>query len=194
MKVIWLLEALKLPYERIDVGGPFGQTKTPEYLAMNPTSLVPTLDDDGFVLWESNAILRYICHRYAPDNALFPAEPHARATIDHWMDFQQTTLNRPQSIIFQGLVRTPPEQRDNVAIAAAVTEATKPWTIIDAALANAPFIAGETLTLADMVFGPHVHRWFVMPIERAALPHLRQWYERLLALPLYATYIARPLV
>jgi glutathione S-transferase len=194
MKVIWLLEELQHPYERIDVGGPFGQTKTAEYLAMNPTSLVPTLDDNGFILWESNAILRYICQSYATVSDLFPPEPRARAVIDHWMDFQQTTLNRPQSVIFQGLVRTPPEQRDNDAILAAVGEATKPWSIIDKAVASQAFITGKHLTLADIVFGVHVHRWFNMPIERPELGNLRQWYDRLLALPIYAEHIAQPLV
>jgi len=194
MKVIWLLEELQHPYERIDVGGPFGQTKTAEYLAMNPTSLVPTLDDNGFILWESNAILRYICQSYATMSSLFPPEPRSRAVIDHWMEFQQTTLNRPQSVIFQGLVRTPPEQRDNNAILAAVAEATKPWSIIDRALASHPFITGKELTLADIVFGVHVHRWFNMPIERPELPNLREWYDRLLALPIYAEHVARPLV
>jgi glutathione S-transferase len=194
MKVIWLLEDLQHPYERIDVGGPFGKTQTPEYLTMNPTSLVPTLDDDGFILWESNAICRYLCQRYAPTSKLFPPEARARAVVDHWMDFQQTTLNRPQSIVFQGLVRTPPEQRDEAAIAAAVTEAARPWSIVDAALAHGRFIAGDTLTLADIVFGVHVHRWFVMPIARPELAHLRRWYDDLLTLPVYAAHIARPLV
>jgi glutathione S-transferase len=194
MKVIWLLEELKRPYERIDVGGPFGKTNTPEYLAMNPTSLVPTLDDNGFILWESNAILRYICQSYATASNLFPPEPRQRGVIDHWMDFQQTTLNRPQSVIFQGLVRTPPDQRDNDAIAAAVVEASKPWSIVDKALAGGKFITGQTLTLADIVFGVHVHRWFTMPIERPNLGNLQQWYEDLLKLPVYAEHIARPLV
>jgi len=194
MKVMWLLEELKLPYERIDVGGPFGQTHTPEYLAMNPNALVPTLDDDGFILWESNAILRYLCSAYAPDSALFPAAHRPRAVIDHWMDFQQTTLNAPQGLIFVGLIRTPPEQRDAKAIATAVIQAAKPWSIIDTALSTHSFIAGDALTLADIVFGVHVHRWFNLPIDRPDLAHLRAWYDRLLTLPTYAKHVAIPLV
>jgi glutathione S-transferase len=194
MKVIWLLEELKLPYERLDVGGPFGKTDTPEYRAMNPTGLVPTLDDGGFILWESNAILRYIIAAYAPDHPVFPADTKTRANIDHWMDFQQTTLNRPQTVIFLGMVRTKPEDRDNAAIARAVGEAGRAWAIIDAALAGHPFIAGAHLTLADMVFGMHVHRWFVMPIDRPALPHLRAWYDHLMTLPIFAEHCAIALV
>src|SRR4029077_18656579 len=94
MKVIWALEELQLPYERIDVGGSFGKTDTAEYRAMNPTSLVPTLQEDDFTLWESNAICRYLCHAHAPHSRLWPQEPHTRANIDRWMDAQQTLLNR----------------------------------------------------------------------------------------------------
>jgi len=193
-KVIWLLEELKLPYERIDVGGPFGQTDTPAYRAMNPTGLVPTLEDDGFTLWESNAILRYLCAAYAPDHPVFPADPKTRAVIDHWMDFQQTTLNRPQGIIFLGMVRTRPEDRNMAAITSAIGEAGRAWGILDAALATTPFIAGARMTLADMTYGMHAHRWFVMPIERPELPHLRAWYERLLGMPIFAKYCAIELV
>jgi glutathione S-transferase len=194
MKVIWLLEDLKIPYERIDVGGPFGRTQTPEYLAMNPMALVPTLDDDGFVLWESNAILRYLCQTRAPQSALFGPDAKARALIDHWMDFQQTTLNRPQSVLFVGYVRTQADQRDAKALDSALIEASKPWSIVDAALAQTPFISSPVLTLADIAFGVHVHRWFNLPIERPNLHHLRAWYDRLLALPIYDKHIARPMV
>ncbi|MGH7154251.1 MAG: glutathione S-transferase, partial [Acetobacteraceae bacterium] len=104
MKVIWLLEELKLPYERIDVGGPFGKTDTPEYRAMNPTGLVPTLQEDDFILWESNAIMRYICNVYAPETPLWPRDPHTRANADRWLDAQQTLLNHPQGTVFVNLV------------------------------------------------------------------------------------------
>src|SRR5580700_11170286 len=95
MKVIWLLEELNLPYDRIDVGGAFGKTDTPEYRAMNPTGLVPTLQEGTFTLWESNAILRYLGTVHAGGGPLWPAEPHVRAQVDHWMDAQLTLMNRP---------------------------------------------------------------------------------------------------
>ncbi|MBV8615349.1 MAG: glutathione S-transferase N-terminal domain-containing protein, partial [Acetobacteraceae bacterium] len=156
MKVIWLLEELHLPYERMDVGGPFGKTNTPEYRAMNPTGLVPTWEEDGFSLWESNAILRYLCAAHAPDSALFPRAPRRRADIDRWMDAQQTVLNRPQGVLFIGLIRTPPEKRDQAAITQAIGEAASAWGLIGAELGKHPFICGDTLTLADMCWGVHV--------------------------------------
>lgn len=193
-KVIWTLEELRLPYERIDVGGPFGRTDTAEYRAMNPTGLVPTLQEDDFILWESNAIARYLCHAYAPSSPLWPREPRARANIDHWMDAQQTVLNRPATVVFLGLVRTAPEQRDNAAIAKAVVEMARAYAMLETPLARHPFIAGDHLTLADIAWGVHVHRWFTMEIDRPAMVHLRAWYDRLLGMPIYQRYMAGPLV
>jgi glutathione S-transferase len=192
MKVLWVLEELRLPYERIDVGGPFGKTDTAEYRAMNPNGLVPTLQENGFTMWESNAILRYLCSAYAPDSPLWPKDLRARGNVDRWMDYQQTALNAPQGVVFVGLVRTPPDKRDMAAISAAAQQAGRIWSIVDAELAKHPFVAGKALTLADMAFGPHVHRWYVMPVERPETPHLRAWYDRLLALPIYARHIAVP--
>ena len=194
MKVIWTLEELRLPYERIDVGGPFGKTDTPEYRAMNPTGLVPTLQEDDFTLWESNAIVRYICNVHAPDTTLWPRDQRARAIVDHWMDAQQTVQNRPASTIFLGLVRTPPEKRDNAAIDQAIIDAARAYGMIAEKLAKTPYICGDTLTLADIVWGIHVHRWFVMDFKRPEVPALREWYDRLLSLPIYKEHIARPLV
>src|ERR1700679_3877622 len=141
MKVLWALGELGLAFERIDVGGAFGKTHTAEYRAMNPTGLVPTLQEDGFTLWESNAIVRYLGQVHASGSALWPADPHARANVDHWMDAQQTVLNRPMSGVFWGLVRTPADQRDLKAVAAAITEATRAWQMIEAKLDRHDFIA-----------------------------------------------------
>ncbi|HET6233806.1 MAG TPA: glutathione S-transferase family protein [Acetobacteraceae bacterium] len=194
MKVIWLLEELNLPYDRIDVGGSFGKTDTPEYHAMNPTGLVPTLQEDLFTLWESNSILRYLCTEYAPDSLLWPQQPRARANIDRWMDAQQTVLNRPMSAVFWGLVRTPPEKRDAAAIKAAITETARVWSMVSAQLAHHPFLAGDELTLADFPWGPHLHRWFNMAFDRPDVPYLRAWYDRLLERPAYKEYLAGPVV
>lgn len=194
MKVIWLLEELNLPYDRIDVGGSFGKTDSREYRAMNPTGLVPTLQEDHFTLWESNAILRYICEAHAPDHVFWPKNPRKRANIDRWMDAQQTLLNRPMAVVFWGLVRTPPEKRDMAAIQAAVADTARVWNMVSAQLEHHPYLAGDDLTLADMPWGPHLHRWFSMDFDRPDVPHLRGWYDRLLERQPYKDHLAGPLV
>ncbi len=196
MKVIWLLEELGLPHERRDVGGPFGGTATPEYRAMQPLGLVPALEEEGgFTLFESNAILRYLCNAHAPATPLYPSEPRPRAQVEAWMDFQQTALTRPASVVFQGLVRTPPAQRNQAAIATGIKDTAAVWAILDARLARHPYVAGEALTLADLSFGPHLHRWFRMDFEgRPAAPNLQAWYDRLLTRPAYKENCAGQLV
>ena len=179
MKVLWGLAELGLPFERIDVGGAFGKTDTAQYRGMNPTGLVPTLQEGDFTLWESNAILRYL----ARDNAaLWPTDARARATIDHWMDAQQTVLNRPMSQVFWGLVRTAPDKRDLNAVAAAIEDTAKAWQLIEAALSRHDYIAGPAFTLCDIPWGVHAHRWFGMDylgLTRPDMPSLQAWYDRL---------------
>ena len=193
MKVIWLLEELNLPYERIDAGGAFGKTDSPEYRAMNPTGLVPTLQEGDFVLWESNAIVRYLASAHAGDSPLWPHDVRARGSIDRWMDCQQTHLSRPQSILFWGLVRTPPEKRDQAAIRQAIADAGRAYALLESSLTRFPFIAGQAFTLADIVWGVHVHRWLSLEFERPDMPWLRAWYDRLLQRPAYRTHCAGPM-
>jgi glutathione S-transferase len=193
MKVIWLLEELKLPYERVDVGGAFGKIDTPEYRAMNPTGLVPTLQEDDFALWESNAVLRYLASANAGDSPLWPHDVRARASIDRWMDCQQTQLTPRITVIFWGLVRTPPEKRDDAAIQQATKDTARALSLLEPALTRLPYIAGEAFTLADIAWGVHVHRWFALPIDRPEMPWLRAWYDLLLQRPAYSAHCAGPL-
>lgn len=191
MKVICLLEHLGLPYEREDAGGAFGRTRDPDYLAMNPNAVVPTFIEDDFVLWESNVILRYIAAGHAADTPLWPESLRARANIDRWMDWQQTTLGPPMTPVFWGLVRTPPEQQDWPVIHANAGKLAQVYTILDTLLARHPFIAGADFTPADIAIGAHAHRYMSFErIEKPTLPNLRAWYERLLAIPAYKAYIA----
>ncbi len=191
MKVVWALEELGLPYERIDVGGPFGKTDTPEYGAMNPNRLVPTLQEDDFILWESNAILRYLCTNHP--SALWPNAPHGRANADRWMDWQQTALNAAAGTVFIGYVRTPEAERDMAAIDGATKTLGKGWAMLDAELARHPYVGNDAFGLADIPLGVHVHRWFALPIDRPDLPHLRAWYDNLLQRPAYRDHVARPM-
>jgi glutathione S-transferase len=194
MKVLWGLGELGLPFERIDVGGAFGKTDTPDYRAMNPTGLVPTLQEGTFTLWESNAILRYLAQTHAAGSALWPADAQARANIDRWMDAQQSVLNRPMSAVFWGLVRTPADQRDMSSIAASISDAAGAWRLVEAQLSRHDFIAGAEFTLCDIPWGVHAHRWFGMDylgLTRPDMPALRAWYERLLQRPAYQQSVVK---
>ncbi len=193
MKVIWLLEELGLPYERRDVGGPFGGTAIPEYRARNPNGVVPTLVEDDFSLWESNVILRYLATAPGQDTPVWPHDPRARAHVDQWMDWQQTTLNRPHSTVFQGLVRIAPEKRDLTAIQAAADELRRYYGLLNDTLATRPYIAGATFSLADIAIGVHAHRWLSFDLMRPQHTHLTAWYERLLDRPAYALHVAQPM-
>ena len=193
MKVIWLLEELGLPYRREDVGGAFGGTDTPEYRAMNPNGIVPTLVEGEFVLWESNAILRYLVAANAVGTPMCPADLHQRANIDRWMDWQHTVLGAPMTVVFWGLVRTAPEKRDMAAITAAAKKLEGVYSILEAVLSKTPYIAGADLTPADIAIGVHTHRWFSFAMDRPAQPALRAWYDRLLARPAFKTHVANPM-
>ena len=108
-KVLWTCAELGLPFERTDVGGPFGGNREPAYLALNPNGLVPVIEDDGVVLWESNAIIRYLAARYG-DGTLLPTDPAARGQAEQWMDWVNTLLGPAIWPLFFGLIRTPPDQ------------------------------------------------------------------------------------
>ena len=182
-KALWCAEEAGLAYERIDAGGAFGVVNEAPYRALNPNGVVPTLDDDGFILWESNSIVRYLAARYAP--ALYPQELQQRASAEKWMDWTTSTFAGPFRTLFWGTLRTPPEQRDPVAIQAALDTCARLVAIPEQTLAKQPYLSGEQLGIGDIPLGSFIYAWFEMPIERPEQPHLAAWYERLKARPAY---------
>jgi glutathione S-transferase len=187
-KVLWCCAELGIPFERENVGGPFGGNDTPEYLSRNPNGLVPTIDDDGFILWESNAIVRYLCARHGM-GTLCPVDLARRADADRWMDWQQTTIAVPMGTLFRGLLKSPPDAIPPAQLDAAMPKAAAAWRILDAHLARQSFVAGDTLTMGDIAPGSAIHRWFMLPRERPELPHLARWYAALCARPAYREHV-----
>ena len=190
-KVLWCCEELGLPYERVDAGGPFGGTDAPDYLTMNPNGLVPTVSDDGFTLWESNAIVRYLAARHGVEK-LLPEDLAKRALAEKWMDFQLGTLFPAFRAGFLDLTRTPPEERDPDAIAASLRETTRLLAVLDAHLEGEEFVAGEGLGVGDLALGPVVYRWLNIEIERPDLPNLQRWHDRLTERPAYRKSVMVP--
>jgi glutathione S-transferase len=194
MKVLWLCEELGIPFERIDLGGPFGGTQAPEYLARNPNALVPTIEDDGFVLWESNAILRYLVRTRAPSHPIYPADPRAAADCDRWMDWQQTALNPPLVTVYFTLFRIPEPERDWAAFAKAKAQVEALFAMLDARLATRRFLCGEAFTLADIALGIYAYRWLALDLEKPATPNLRRWHDEIATRAGFSKYVALPLV
>ncbi|MDO7934299.1 glutathione S-transferase [Xanthomonas euvesicatoria pv. eucalypti] len=182
-KVLWCAEEAGVAYASIEVGGAFGGNTTPEYRALNPNGLVPTLQDGALVLWESNVIVRYLAAQYAP--ALYPHAPAERALGDRWMDWTTSTFAGVFRDLFWGVLRTPEAERDHARIAAALTHSGELLARADAALAQQPYLSGEQFAMGDIPLGSFIYAWFEMPIERPELPHLQAWYARLRARPAY---------
>ncbi len=177
-KVMWAIGELSLEHERFDIGGTFGKNKEPAYLAMNPNGLVPTLQDGDFILWESNAIVRYLAREYGAGK-LEPADAQTRARAGQWMDWQLSSVAPAIGPAFMGLIRTPPEKRDPAVIAASQAKTTEAMKILDTQLGRTKFVAGEQFSMGDLPLGIMVYRFRQLVPERPALTNLERWYKAL---------------
>jgi glutathione S-transferase len=178
-KVLWTCAEIGVEYEHEPWGGDARPLGVPEFLALNPNGLVPVIRDGAFVLWESNAICRYLAAKERRDD-LLPADPAGRAVVEQWMDWQATELNDAWRYAFMALVRRSPAHRDPAAIAASIAAWNRQMRILDEQLARTGgFVSGGDFTLADIVVGLSTHRWHASPIERPALSALAAYYARL---------------
>ncbi len=190
-KVMWCVAELDIPHQRIDAGGAHGVTNTDEYLAMNPNGRVPTIDDDGFVLWESNAIVRYLSARHGM-GTLCPDDPQRRADADRWMDWQSATVGAVMRPLIITMFRTAPEDRDPKTVQRQIDEASRLWAMLDRHLADRDYIGGATLTMADIPMGTYSSRWFAIDAAKPEFANLSAWYERLGARAPYREHVLRP--
>ena len=189
-KLLWGCAEMGVVFKRPDMAGKFGFTD--DYLVMNPNRVVPTIDDDGFILWESNACLRYLAEKYGR-GGLWPEDSHVRADADRWMDWQTATFWPALRPVFHQMIRTPPEDQDAELIANGIAAAGEISAVLDAALADRPFVAGDTLTMGDIPIGGVIYRWYALDIDRPDRPNIRAWYERLQERPGFAEHIMIPL-
>lgn len=188
-KIAWFAQELGIEHVRHDVGGKFGMDAA--YLAKNPNALIPTIEDGDLVLWESNAILRYLAARHG-GTRFWPADPVQRALADRWMDWQFSYADA-QRDAFVNLIRRPAEARDADAVARSAAASAKQMAILDRALAETPWLSGAEFGIGDVPMGVYVHTWRTLDIERPALAHVEDWYTRLQARPGYASQVMIPL-
>lgn len=187
-KVLWCCAELGLDFERLDAGLQYGVVDTPAYRKLNPNGLVPAIEEDGFVLWESHAIVRYLAARHGA-GTLWPNDLRVRAGADRWMDWASDSFGSAFRPVFWNLVRTAPEKRDPKAIEAGTKKCAELAGIVDAALAGRAYIAGSEFTMGDIPLGCHLHLWLNMPLERPAHVHLAAWHRRLLERPAFDEWV-----
>ena len=191
-KVLWCAQELGLSYEHVNAGGAYGLVNDPPFRALNPNGLVPCLEDGDLVLWESNAIVRYLSARYGA-GSLYLTDPAARAQGDKWMDWTSFNLAMPFRDVFWNLVRTAPEQRDMALVERSRATCATLLERVDAALAQTPYLSGTAFGMGDIPLGCLAYGWHEMPIERPDLPHFAAWYARVSARPAFRTAVALPL-
>jgi glutathione S-transferase len=188
-KVMWAIGEMKLPHERIDIGGPFGKNREAAYLAMNPNGLVPTLEEeDGYLLWESNSIVRYLAAKHK-STLLEPADLRIRANAQKWMDWQLSVLGPAIHGTFWGLVRTAPEKRNHADIADSKERTIKALAMLDAQLATTKYAASDEFSYGDIPVGIQSHRFVKLVPERPKMPSFDRWYAAISSRPAFKQHV-----
>ncbi len=178
LPVMWAIGELALPHVRHDAGGTFGGLDAPAYLAMNPNGRIPTISDHGQIVWESNAIVRHLARRYG-QGSLLPDDEAGYSSADQWMDWHKTTPYPPYIELFWAIVRTEPALRKPGKIARLAETVARKLGVLEDHLSERPYILGPRLTMADIPFGPMIHRYLALEFARPDLPHIQAWYGRL---------------
>lgn len=195
-KVIWCASETATKFERIDVGGKFGFPA--DYLTLNPNKTVPSIiDTDGFSLWESHAICKYLAQRKGTSldgHSLYPADDlKSRALIDQWSDWQATVVGPPVRTIFWALVRTPEDQINHKQLDQAKSDCNKYWGALNASLKKdgSGFIVGQKFSVADINIAISAHRWFTLVSEKEREPYeaLFAWYQNMCTRPLFVEHV-----
>lgn len=180
-KVLWVLDEIGVPYDREDWGRGYRSTSDPVFQAINPFSVVPVIDDAGFRLRESNAIVRYLAEKHGRGD-LYPKELTARATVEAWMDLAATDLASGMRPVFHGLVVK------NPAFVPLVQEGAREWAVQmhrldDHLAASGPYVTGKAFTIGDIPVGLVVNRWYTIPFDKPELKAVAAYYDRLAERP-----------
>ncbi len=189
--VMWAVGEVGIAYQRYNIGGSFGGNNTPEYLQLNPNAVVPTIRDNDMVLWESNAIVRYLSATYG-QGTLWPDDPHQRAIADQWMDWAKVAFYPVFMPSFWQSVRVPARERDAAAIRSSVAGSGKLLAVLDRHLSSNDYVAGNGLSMGDIPLGACLYRYFNLPLERPALPAVEAWFDRLMQRPAYQEHAMVP--
>lgn len=187
-KALWALGETGQRFEHVPLGGSYGGLDDPDFAAMNPHRRVPTLKDGDTVVWESDAIVRYVAAKYSC-GTLWPVDVSERSRADQWMAWTLAHLYGDSNLLFWLTIRTPVADQDAERIARVHGRLSGWYRLLDRHLSAHEYVAGERLTMGDVPPGATLYRYFNLPVERESFPHLERWYARLCARPAYRKYV-----
>ena len=190
-KALWALGETGRAFEHTPLGGAYGGLDDPDYAAMNPHRRVPTLKDGDVVVWESDAIVRYVAAKYS-SGTLWPVDVAERARADQWMAWALAHLYGDSNLLFWLTVRTPSEHQDAARIERVRDRVCARYRVLDQHLSGHAYVAGDRLTMGDVPAGATLYRYFNLPVERESFPNLERWYGLLSARTPYRKYVMLP--
>lgn len=190
-KVLWTCIEAGVDYELIHRGGKYGGLFDSDYVEMNPTGRIPTIEDDGFVGWESNACVRYLAAKYAA-GTLWPEDIQIRGEADKWMDWQCSNwmLIVPA---FAWMIRRETTFGSEAGVEPSRLKSIEVYQMLEDRLDGRPWITGDTFTMGDIALAPRVHQWLNLDLEIPGFPNIRGWYERLKDRPAFDQCFSLPL-
>jgi glutathione S-transferase len=178
-----ILEELGVPCERVKLDLKSGDTKKPEYVALNPNAKVPCVVHDGTPLWESAALTMYLGETFGVERGLYPAPGLARGEAMKWIVWSNVTLGDAVGRYGRNTMSwVPDDQKNAKAGEAALQDIASCLRILDGALAGKQFLVGS-YTLADAHVGSFCDWLRMMKIDFTATPNLNAWTERCHARP-----------
>ncbi|RWS06730.1 glutathione S-transferase 1: isoform D-like protein [Dinothrombium tinctorium] len=168
------INQLNIPVNYIHLDMEANEHLKPEFLKINPAHLIPTIVDDGFNLWESRAITRYLANQYAPDNELYPRDAKKRAKVDLMLDFDLGSLyaSATQWMYPPVLQNVPPSPEKEQAM-------IEKLKLFDQLLSNGHYAAGDHLTIADFSLAASLHTINSAGHNVDQYPNIKSWLNRL---------------
>lgn len=176
-RVAWLCKESNIPYEHVNVTihSADASVKDPAYLKLNPNARVPTIDDDGFVMWESAGINLYLAEKYR--SPLWPADAKGKGRMLQWAFFTANDVEPNMVTVMQHRFVFPPEKRIPALAEAADAKLQPSLKVLDDFLKTNRFFGGERWDMADFMVACVCYSFTVMKYDLSKYPQLQKWLQ-----------------
>lgn len=176
-RVLWLAHELGIPFEQIPVSINVSkaQCKEPWFVAINPNGRVPAIDDGGFILWESVAIIHYLAKKYGP--TLYPRTIEGEAKMLQWAMITMLDLEPPMVAVLRNRLVLPPDKRDEALALEGLENLARPLAIYESELTRQSYFAGDEWGLADFMVASAAVTLLMLRVELVPYPKFAAWLK-----------------